>query len=146
MAGPEQLAALRRTMEHHLEASFGGVRRDDDGDFVIHHGSAQTHLRPLELPGGGTAVRVWSITNVGVRVDPELTRFLLTENRRLAFGGFGLDEARRSVVFAHSLIGDADSLARSELEAAVGAVATTADEYDDEIKARFGGSLFAEGV
>jgi hypothetical protein len=89
---------------------------------------------------------VWSITNVGVRVDPELTRFLLTENRRLAFGGFGLDEARRSVVFAHSLIGDADSLARSELEAAVGAVATTADEYDDEIKARFGGSLFAEGV
>ncbi len=145
MAEPEAQAALRRTLEHHLEASFGGVERDADDDFVIRHGSAQTFVKPLEMPGGHTAVRVWSITNVDVRVEPDLTRFVLTENRRFAFGGFGVDEGRRSVVFGHSLVADGDSLQRSELEAAIGAVATTASDYDDLIKARFGGSLFAEG-
>jgi hypothetical protein len=101
-----------------------------------------TFVRPLDWKDGMTIVCVWSLTNVGLPGGPELARFLLIENANLIFGGFAFEPGRQAVAFGHTLLGS--YLQRKELGVAIGAVARTADEYDDLIKARFGGRLFTE--
>lgn len=133
---------LRRTLERYLDEIFGGHQADPEGDYVVAFGSAMTFLRPAEIYGGQTAVRVWSITNLDVPVTDELTRFVATENGKLVFGVLSLDESRGAVVLAHTLLGE--FLNREELKVAVAAVASVADGYDDQIKTRFGGRLFTE--
>ena len=139
---PDAVAALRTALKAHLENDFPGVEVDKDGDFVVQRGSARVFIRPVEQKGR-TFVRIVSVTNVGVTIDGELTRFLATENADLAFGKFSLDDQDGSSVhFTHTLLGD--FLNRDELAVAVGAVAETANEYDDTIKSRFGGRLFTD--
>lgn len=113
---------------------------DGDGDLAVPQGDAVAFVRPLEVDGRAFA-HVFAITNVDVELSDELTRFLLTENADLVFGGFEAIEPGR-VGLTHTLL--ADHLQRKELEAALSAVVSTADRYNDEIKARFGGKLFGE--
>ena len=115
---------------------------DRDGDFAVTRGNSITFVRPLEHDGG-TLVRIWAITNVNLTLTDELTRFLLTENASVGFGGFEADESGK-VAFSHTLLGGQDVLQRHELEAALAGVASAADRYNDEIKVRFGGKLFGE--
>lgn len=142
MAEAEAVAALRRKLERYLGELFDGFEIDPDGDFVIGSGSAAVWLRAIELVGERTGVHIWSITNVDMRVDDELTRFIATENRDLLFGVLHLAEDRPAVALGHTLLGE--FLNRKELETAVNAVADAADAYDDRIKARFGGTIFTE--
>jgi hypothetical protein len=142
MTDSPAVASLRRKLESHLEELFGGCEADPDGDFMLAHGSTMTWLRPMDWEDGRTIVRVWAVTNVDVRVGPELARFLLNENANQVFGGFALDPAKRTVAFGHTLLGD--FLQRKELALAIAGVVNAADEYDDRIKARFGGKLFTE--
>lgn len=144
MAGTGPLEVLRETIARYLKESFGTVETDAEGDFAVKRGSTVTFVRPLDWVNNQTLVRIWAITNREVQVNGELTRFLATESGRLVFGGFQLDEERRNVLFGHTLLGD--FMSRKELEEAVEAVASTADFYDDQIKARFGGRLFAGAV
>jgi hypothetical protein len=136
------VSALRRKLERYLEELYDGFEVDSDGDFVITSGSVPVWIRPMELFWRRTGVHIWSITNVGVRVDDELTRFIATENRELLFGVLHLSEDRPLVALGHTLLGE--FLNRKELETVVAAVAETADAYDDRIKARFGGRLLTE--
>jgi hypothetical protein len=142
MSGTEPVALLRKAVERYLDDSFGGHELGARGDFLVRRGSTVAYVQPLDWTEDRTLVRIWATTNVGMCVDGELTRFLATENGNFVFGGFYLEEHGPSVVFAHTLLGD--FLSRKELEEAVTAVATTADVYDDRIKARFGGRLFSE--
>jgi hypothetical protein len=142
MTESEAVATLRTTLEKHLNEAFGGYQVDQDGDFVVRHGSSVTYVRPMEWAADQTIVRIQSIINVGMRVDAELTKFLATENGKLVFGAFALNEEKPAIAFGHTLLGD--FLQRKELEMAIAAVATTAEEYDDQIKERFGGKLFTE--
>lgn len=135
-------AALREKLDGYLRSTAVGVSVDAEGDFMVRYGSGITWVRPVDWTVGRTLVRVWSITNVGLPVDSELTRFLLTANARILFGGFRLEPAPPAVTLVHYLLGD--YLNRNELLTAVAAVATTADQYGPEIKARFGGRLFNE--
>jgi len=142
MVSSEPLVELRKTVERYLDDSFGGHEVSAGGDFVVRQGRSVAYVQPLEWTEDRTLVHIWATTNVGMRVDGELTRFLATENGSFVYGGLYLEEHGPSVVFAHTLLGD--FLSRRELEEAVTAVATTADFYDDQIKARFGGRLFSE--
>jgi hypothetical protein len=138
----DRIAALKSKVERYLEELFGGFQLDAEGDFVVGSGSAVVWIRPFELDDDRTAVRVWSITNVGVRDDDELTRFIAVENGRLLFGRLQLDEDAPTVGFGHTLLGE--FLNRKELETVIGAVGASADHYDGVIKARFGGRTFGE--
>jgi hypothetical protein len=143
MPESEALTVLRTSLEDDLREGFGTTERDSDGDFVVRQGSAVVWVRPLESVDDTTFVRMWSFTNTDVRLDTGLSEFLATENGKLVFGRFELDERTRpTVVFSHTLLGD--FLNRAELEAAVRALAVAADLYDDQIKERFGGTLFRE--
>jgi hypothetical protein len=67
---------------------------------------------------------------------PQLLRFLLDENFKFVFGAFSLDP-NGDVNFEATLLGS--MLDRQELEYAVSAVLTTADDYDDRIVSQYGG-------
>jgi hypothetical protein len=133
---------LRQKLERMLDDLFDTHQQDPEGDYVVPYGSAVAFLRPIEIYGGQTAVRVWAITNVGLNVTDDLARYLATENGKLVFGVLSLDDSRGTVVLGHTLLGE--FLNREELKVAVAAVAMVADTYDDEIKSRFGGRLFTE--
>jgi hypothetical protein len=137
--GPDELT---RRVERYLTDAFGGSERPSGGAFVVRNGGGVIFVDPREPAPGLNIVVVESITNIDVRVDAELTKFLLTENAKLDFGGFALDDTVPSVVFGHTLL--ASWLQRSDLEAAVAAVGTVAGGYSEWIKERFGGRLAAE--
>jgi hypothetical protein len=136
------VAALREKLDGYLQGTPIDVSVDDEGDFMVPYGAAVTWVRPVDWTEGRTLARVWSITNVGVPVNGELTKYLLTANASIVFGGFRVEPAPPSVVLVHYLLGD--YLNRNELLTAVAAVATTANHYGPQIKARFGGRLFNE--
>jgi hypothetical protein len=72
----------------------------------------------------------------GAELTPDLLRFLLRANDDTLFGAFGID-ADGDIFFEHSIAGA--TCDRSELKASVFSVVNTADRYDEEIVARFGG-------
>ena len=130
----------REQVEKQLRESGIAFGVDQDGDLAVPFGNTITFIRPVE-ESGTKLVRIWAITNVDIELSDELTRFLATENAKLAFGGFEVDGSRK-VALSHTLLGD--YLQRAELEAGLAAVAVAADRYNDDIKSRFGGKLFGE--
>ncbi|MBD1872279.1 hypothetical protein H6F75_02190 [Nodosilinea sp. FACHB-131] len=82
-------------------------------------------------------VRATSCVTVGSTIDHELMHFLLTENRRMRFGAFHLDEANQ-VLFAENVLGG-ENMDLMELQTCILSVVTIADTYDDIIAQRFGG-------
>jgi hypothetical protein len=78
--------------------------------------------------------RAYVVTNIELTAD--LLYYLLKANDEMRFGAFGIDDAN-DIFFEYSIVGS--TVDRNELKAAVSAVAFTADEYDDQIAARWGG-------
>ncbi len=121
----------------HLKELYGEAveQVEDKPVFLLARGSAAASIGIF--PWGQDAVvtvRAWVV--FGPRISLELCQFLLRENSRLQFGAFGL-AGDHDVCFRYSLVGS--TVNREELGAAVQAVLGTADDFDDVIKARFGG-------
>jgi hypothetical protein len=142
MADSEALTTLRSTIEKYLKESFGSYLKDQNDNYVLHAGSARIFIIPLDWIEGQTLIRILSPVNREAQISDELTKFLGAENMKVIFGKFSLDPERRIVFFEHTLLGD--FLNRKELEVAVKAIAVTADKYDDQIQAQFGGKKFGE--
>jgi len=83
-----------------------------------------------------TVINVRSAVVTGATLTPELQNFLLRENAELGFGAFSIDQDGK-ILLEHTIVGS--TCDPNELEASVMAVLETADEYDDEIVARWGG-------
>ena len=83
--------------------------------------------------------RAWLTTGTELTVD--LARYLLQLNDDMRFGAFGIDKDGDSF-FEHTILGS--TVSKVELKASVMAVAEAADEYDDEIVSRFGGTRMAD--
>jgi hypothetical protein len=142
MADSEALTTLKSTIEKYLKESFGTYLKDQNDNYVLHAGSARVFIIPLNWVEGQTLIKIVAPVNWDAQPSDELARFLAVENMKLIFGKFSLDPNRRMVFFEHTLLGD--FLNRKELEVAVKAIAVTADKYDDEIKAQFGGRKLGE--
>lgn len=142
MPDSEALRTLRSTVAKYLEEAFGGFLKDQNENYVLQAGSARILIIPLDWVEGQTLVKIVALVNKDAPMSPELTRFLAVENIKLIFGKFSLDPTGSMIFYEHTLLGD--FLNRKELEIAVKAIASTADKYDDEIKAQFGGKKFGE--
>ncbi|HYO61212.1 MAG TPA: YbjN domain-containing protein [Actinomycetota bacterium] len=140
---PEGVVALREMIEATLTRVAGGYLVDERSSYVVGLETARTFVVPTWLQNGTTVVRVFAITNIGVPVTAELTRWLLQKNLDFVFGAFALDVENGAVWFNHNLLGA--FTATEELEATIGAVIETANRFDDEIKSLFGGRLYVEG-
>jgi hypothetical protein len=116
---------------------------DDQPKFDILYGSTLVEIEvlPWEVHPWQKAdlatVRASSCVTVGSTISPDLMRFLLTENRRMRFGAFHLDDDHQ-VLFAESVLGG-DNMDVMELQTCILSVVTIADTYDDLIVERFGG-------
>lgn len=139
---PENVTAVREVIENKLTEMVEGYVADEHGNYVVGVASARAWIMPAWLPNGASVVRVFAITNLDVPVTAELTSFLLDKNLEFVFGSFALDVGHGAIWFNHNLLGD--HMNPEELEAAISAVVQTADRFDDEIKARFGGRLYIE--
>ena len=139
---PEAVVKNRELIEGKLAEMVDRYFVDEHGNYVLGLASARVFIVPTWLENGATIIRVFAITNLDVPVTPELTSYLLEKNLEFVFGGFALDVDAGAVWFNHNMLGD---FAHPEqLEATMAAVAHTADQFDDEIKTRFGGRLYVE--
>jgi type III secretion system-like peptide-binding chaperone len=138
---PANIVKLREMIEAEL-VKLVDFYAEQDGSYVIGYQSARVFVVPAWLQGGATVIRIFSITNLDVPVSGELATFLMTKNLDFVAGAFALDAAAGAVWFNHNLLGE--YVMPEELQAAIVMVAETADEYDDQIKAQFGGRLYIE--
>jgi hypothetical protein len=138
-----KLEAVRERIER-VGTELTGKRppQDPDGDFILALGEVHAMVAPRAIPGGPLIVRVFAITNVGVKVAPELGLFLARLNFGLMFGRFALDTDHSSIWFDETLLGD--QFSDDDLRFTIRIVASTADEWDDRLKQMFGGSTYQE--
>jgi hypothetical protein len=114
----------------------------DSPAFASRFGTAivYTWIRPW---GADAVVDCRAYVVSGAQRTLELATFLLDENARLRFGAFAIDAAGE-IVFRHCIVGS--TCDKGELATSVGAVAQTADEYDDQIVQRWGGQRALEAA
>jgi hypothetical protein len=139
---PDKVVEVRAIIEGKLADMFERYLVDQHGNYVLGLETARVFIVPTWLENGATVVRVFAITNLDVPVTADLTTYLLAKNLDFVFGGFALDVDNGAVWFNHNVLGD--YMAAEELEATLSAVAHTANQFDDEIKNRFGGRLYVE--
>jgi hypothetical protein len=142
MPDSEALATLKTTISKYLQESFGGFLRDQNDNFILQAGSARLLIAPMDWFEGQTLVKIVALVNKDGGPVEALAKYLISENMKLIFGKFSLEPVGHMVFFEHTLLGD--FLNRKELETAVKAIAFTADQYDDQIQAQFGGKKFGE--
>lgn len=109
--------------------------------FAVPYGSAVAFVRVLPWRDEAV-VSTRSYVVTGVSHSEELMEFLLRANADFVFGAFGFDEDG-DVTFEHTIL--ATEMAPDELRDSVLAVLVTADQYDDIIVERFGGSTALGG-
>lgn len=101
---------------------------------VIGSAVAQTAVYPWGNDDSTITTRAYVVT--GAELTPDLMHFLLRQNADMRFGAFGVDD-ENDIFFEHTIVGS--SCDKNELKASVLAVVTTADRFDDQIVARWGG-------
>ena len=141
----ERVEAMRRKVEEMLTQFLGIVQVDRSGTFTFPHESTRVFVNVRPFRGESTLVNVFAYTNIAVPATPDLFRYVATHADDYIFGHLGArqeEDATVTIIFRHTLLGE--HLDPEELRAAVGAVAITADELDDEIRSRFGGRVFQE--
>ena len=116
---------------------FGEMVRPSETNplFSMNYGSAYVETGVWDW-GEQTCVRTRSWVVYDTELRPDLLDYLLKENDKLLFGGFGLMESG-TITYNYAVLGDA--VDKEEIRNAVMLVARMADKYDDLIVARWGG-------
>jgi len=109
---------------------------DDVPAFVVRRGSAQAIVSVFPWLETAAIVRATAFVVQGAEVTQGLMRQLLQWNTEMNFGAFGVN-SDNEVVFSHTIVGS--TMDPEELWTMVLAVINTADDYDDQIVARWGG-------
>jgi hypothetical protein len=112
------------------------VAHEDGPTFGIMVGSAYTQVGVFPWGKAEATITARSYVVTGAELTPDLMLYLLNENDRTRFGSFGVDP-EKDIFFEHTIIGS--TCDKEELRASVMAVVMTADEYDDQIVAKWGG-------
>ncbi len=104
--------------------------------FATVHGTALAFTTVLPWGADDAVILTRAYVTIGTELTPDLMRFLLRENANMRFGAFGID-GEGAIFFEHSIVGSTAD--KKELASSVLAVVSTADQYDDQIVARWGG-------
>lgn len=126
-----------------MQDLFGdaAVMFEDEPLFIVTIGSAVASTRVVSWEENDALVTTRSFVVTEVDITPELSYYLLRENNNIQFGRFALDK-EDDIVFEHSLVGS--TCDQIELKTSVTTVIRLADDYDDEIVARWGGQRALE--
>ncbi len=106
---------------------------------VVGSALAQVAVSPWGQDESTITTRAYLVT--GAELTPDLLLYLLRENDRMRFGAFGID-VDNDIFFEHTILGATADMV--ELRSSVMAVVITADQYDDSIIERWGGTRMLE--
>ncbi len=143
----------KQRVQRMLTSEGGGVRLTKDGRFAIEHGSTVGFVEVQEWAADQdgnprSVVHMWAPIARDVPASPELYKWAATEGQDKIFGAVAIgdsDDGRTcTVAYSETLLGD--YLDTAELMTSLLAVLFIADQLDDEVVAKFGGSRFAELV
>ncbi|MEM7052753.1 MAG: hypothetical protein AAF604_24020 [Acidobacteriota bacterium] len=114
----------------------------ENGHFYVRYGSTVLEISVDAYGPQEAVVKITSYCVQNAEISAKLTAELLALNHDLAFGAFSM--IGRDVFFSHSIFGR-DMNARRLLDA-IAAVANVADEYDDLLAAKYGGTTALERI
>ena len=129
-------------IEKTLERS-PAYRKVDDSLYVIKQGSAYVMISVVPWGKDKACVRCTAQLIKGLTVDGGLATQLLELNAYLRFGAFAYDPEQETVLLVHSMLGGT-TLDPDELMATLRDVALIADEYDDKLRAKYGGQRMVD--
>jgi hypothetical protein len=134
----ETQRAVYGRVRSYIEDLFGelAVYRDDAPAFAVAAGSAVAHVHVLPWTDQGAIVTTRAFVVSGATLNEDLMRWMLARNAEALWGAFGVDEDGE-IVIDHSINGP--TCDKEDLRASVLGVIFSADRYDDEIVARWGG-------
>lgn len=136
----EAVADTIAQVREHL-STFDDVTLNDDGSATLLWGSARVDVTVEVFDEDQSVVQVKATAVTGATPSPELYEHVATSS--LDLGHLTVvpeDGGTAAIVISHGLIGE--FLNPAELRMTVVAVAHTADTTDDELAARFGGSVY----
>ena len=141
--------------EHEVqEKTFGQVQEylgelfedpfldEDSGHFYVSYGSTVLEIAVEPYGPEEASVVVMAYCVQGVELEEDLLLGLLEINHVHPFATFSLVE--RDIFVHHSIFGRC--LDRRNLLGGIAAVATTSDDYDDRIVARYGGQTALDRI
>jgi hypothetical protein len=130
--------ACYKKVAGYMKELFGEMAHADNErpQFLMTMGSAGVSVAVFPWTEDESVVVANSFVVTKVAMKDDLMKFLLESNANMRFGGFGVDKDG-DIFFRHSIVGS--SCDRNELKALVLAVVSTADDFDDQIKQRWGG-------
>jgi len=130
--------AIFEKIQRYLQQLFGESVEQPTGEArcLLAKGSARAEVTVEPWGEDEAAITVRSVVIRGADLCPELLSFLLRENHQFRLGGFAIN-ADGAIVLQHAIVGS--TCDKKELDASVSAVLLIADEYDDKIRAKWGG-------
>ena len=140
------LAAIKNNVRNLMRAEFGSVSEDSVGDFFIRHESSVTFVTFGDWNYGGENVGVVEVSAIVVSRLPEINKDLAVElttsmQRRFCTWYFtNNDDGTYNLNLGASLIGA--TIDQAELASAIYMVASNANDFDDQIVAKYGGQVF----
>ena len=117
------------------------LSRHDSLNYYFQYDSALIHLGLEQDREGLESIVTQSLVAGQVPQSPELTAWLLATNLELPLGAFGFKSG--TIVLRQSLAA-AQDLSLEQFRANFFTIAILADQFDDQIVARFGGKRSAE--
>jgi hypothetical protein len=144
------LLELRDQVQRILAEAVGPLELRPEGDITFRHGSARVFVdcteQEFDNDSRRTLVNVAAPVLFNVPASPALFEYIATNSDNWLFGHLSAardDETGGvNVLMTHRLLGD--YLDAEELLSAVIGIVMTAEDLDDELKARFGGERMHE--
>lgn len=144
MSEEDQPARQAETLERvgeYLGELFDEPFLDPETDhYYVGYGSTVLEVSVEPYGPEETMIRITAYCVQNVEMQTELAIGLLELNHELPFGAFEL--VGGDIFCSHALFGR--DLNRNSLLGAIAAVATTSDDYDDRIVAKYGGNTALE--
>lgn len=138
------VAAVSQKVQRILTDMLGSIQVGKSGTFYMTNDSAAIFVDVQEW-GEGTVVKIASPMLRGVRPTDEVFRWVATEGQTYWFAHARVvlrEGGLCDILMEQDLYGD--TLDPEELTTAVSAVAITANDLDDELQSRFGGTRWTD--
>ena len=138
MATVEQVKSKVQSMLQ----KHGSVTIDSDGDFVFEWGSSAVFIRIIDWGEGDILVNIFSVVVRDIPITGELCEDLLT-TRAKTIGAWSIERDPQNskvgnLMFSTRILGN--NLDEDELVKSIQLTGFVADEEDDQLVARYGGS------
>jgi hypothetical protein len=141
------LVSIKNNVRKMLTNEFGSIAEDNDGSFFIRNGSTVAFVDVGDWDHDGQNVgyiEVYAFVAVGLKEVNKDLAVELTTDLAHRFGAWRFTKSEGglwNLLFSAHLIGA--TVDSAELISAIRLVAIVADEEDDKIVRKYGGSVFA---